>query len=155
MSVASFVNIFSHSEGCLFILFMVSFTVQKLLSLISFHLFIFVYFHYSRRCIKKIFLWFMSNIEQRYHCTICTFGNNGKVVLLLKYWGSGTLMQWWWERSPYLMGVHVALLSLTKHVNIVRPRSSHPAPRSTGDNVLRWSLLCCGVTDSWRLLWFH
>ena len=30
--VTSFANIFSHSVGCLFILFMVSFTVQKLLS---------------------------------------------------------------------------------------------------------------------------
>ena len=56
LSVASYVNIFSHSKGCLFILFMVSFSVQKLLSLNRFHLFIFVYFHYSRRWIKKIFL---------------------------------------------------------------------------------------------------
>ena len=31
LSVASFANIFSHFEGCLFILFMVSFAVQKLL----------------------------------------------------------------------------------------------------------------------------
>ena len=31
--VALFANIYSHSEGCLFILFMVSFAVQKLLSL--------------------------------------------------------------------------------------------------------------------------
>ena len=30
LSVASFANVFSHSEGCLFILFMVSFAVQKL-----------------------------------------------------------------------------------------------------------------------------
>ena len=30
LSVASFENIFSHSEGCLFVLFMVSFAVQKL-----------------------------------------------------------------------------------------------------------------------------
>ena len=30
LSVASFANIFSHSEGCLFVLFMVSFAVQKL-----------------------------------------------------------------------------------------------------------------------------
>ena len=29
LSVASFANIFSHSEGCLFVLFMVSFAVQK------------------------------------------------------------------------------------------------------------------------------
>ena len=43
LSVASFVNIFSHSEGCLFILFMVSFAVQKLLSFIRSHLFIFVF----------------------------------------------------------------------------------------------------------------
>ena len=42
LSVASFANIFSHSEGCLFVLFMVSFAVQKLLSLIRSHLFIFV-----------------------------------------------------------------------------------------------------------------
>ena len=33
MSIDSFANIFSHSEGCLFVLFMVSFAVQKLLSL--------------------------------------------------------------------------------------------------------------------------
>ena len=42
LSVTSFANIFSHSVGCLFILFMASFTVQKLLSLIRSHLFIFV-----------------------------------------------------------------------------------------------------------------
>ena len=34
-SVALFANIFSHSVGCLFVLLMVSFAVQKLLSLIS------------------------------------------------------------------------------------------------------------------------
>ena len=43
LSVAPFANIFSHSEGCVFILFMVSFAVQKLLSLIRSHLFIFIY----------------------------------------------------------------------------------------------------------------
>ena len=31
LSVASLAHIFSHSEGCLFVLFMVSFAVQKLL----------------------------------------------------------------------------------------------------------------------------
>ena len=41
LSVAAFANIFSHSVGCLFVLLMVSFAVQKLISLISFHLFIF------------------------------------------------------------------------------------------------------------------
>ena len=41
MSVASFANIFFHSVGCLFVLFMISFAVQKYLSLIRSHLFIF------------------------------------------------------------------------------------------------------------------
>ena len=43
LSVVSFAIIFSHSEGCLFTLFIVSFAVQKLLSLIRSHLFIFVF----------------------------------------------------------------------------------------------------------------
>ena len=34
LSVASFANIFSHSEGCLFVLVIVSFAVQKLVTLI-------------------------------------------------------------------------------------------------------------------------
>ena len=41
LSGASFAIIFSHSEGCLFTLLIVSFVVQKLLSLIRHHLFIF------------------------------------------------------------------------------------------------------------------
>ena len=47
LSVASFANIFSHSEGCLFILFMVSFAVQKLLSFTRCHLFIIVFISIS------------------------------------------------------------------------------------------------------------
>ena len=43
LSVASFSIIFSHSEGCLFTLLMVSFIVQKLLSSIRSHLFIFAF----------------------------------------------------------------------------------------------------------------
>ena len=43
LSVVSFANIFSRSEGCLFILFMVSFAVQKLLSVIRSHLFIYFF----------------------------------------------------------------------------------------------------------------
>ena len=41
LSVASLANSFSYSEGCLFILFMVSFAVQRHLSLIRSHLFLF------------------------------------------------------------------------------------------------------------------
>ena len=43
LSVASFAIIFSQSEGCLFTLLIVSFVVQKLLSFIRSHLFIFVF----------------------------------------------------------------------------------------------------------------
>ena len=43
LSDVSFAIIFSHSKGCLFTLLMVSFAVQKLLSLIRFHLFTFVF----------------------------------------------------------------------------------------------------------------
>ena len=49
------------SEGCLFVLFMVSFAVQKLLSLIKSHLFIFVFISVTLGGgSKKILLWFMS-----------------------------------------------------------------------------------------------
>ena len=43
LSVVSFAIFFSHSEGCLFTLFVVSFAVQKLLSLIRLDLFTFVF----------------------------------------------------------------------------------------------------------------
>ena len=55
LSVASFANIFSHSVGCLFILLIGSFTMQKTLILIKPHLFIFVfYFHYWN---KRRWIW--------------------------------------------------------------------------------------------------
>ena len=61
LSIASFANIFSHSEGCLFFLFMVSFAVRKLLSLIRSHVFIFVFIFITLGGgSKKILLWFMS-----------------------------------------------------------------------------------------------
>ena len=42
-SVVSFAIIFSHSEGCLFTLLIVSFAMQKLLNLIRSHMFTFVF----------------------------------------------------------------------------------------------------------------
>ena len=45
MSVTSFAIISSHSEGCLFTLLIVSFVVQKLLSLVRSHLFTFVFIY--------------------------------------------------------------------------------------------------------------
>ena len=49
LSVASFANIFSHSEGCLFIFFTVSFAVQKLLSLIRTIFFYFCFYFFCTR----------------------------------------------------------------------------------------------------------
>ena len=61
LSVASFANIFSHSVGCLFILFMVLFVVQKLLSLIRSNLFIFAFVSITLGDrAKRILLRFMS-----------------------------------------------------------------------------------------------
>ena len=48
LSVVSFAIIFSHSEGCLFTLLIVSFAVQKLLSLMRSHLFTFVFISVTR-----------------------------------------------------------------------------------------------------------
>ena len=53
LSVASFASIFSYSEGCLFILFMVSFAVQ---SFIRSHLFNFVFISISLEGGSKRFL---------------------------------------------------------------------------------------------------
>ena len=61
LSVTLFANIFSHSVGYLFILFMVSFAVPKILSLIRTHLFIFVFISIIlENGSKKILLRFMS-----------------------------------------------------------------------------------------------
>ena len=61
LSVTSLATIFSHSVGYLFILFMVSFAVLKLLSLIRSHLFIFVFIFITLGGgSRKILLQFMS-----------------------------------------------------------------------------------------------
>ena len=70
LSVVSCANIFSHSEGCLFILFIVSFAVQKLLSLIRSHLFIFVFISITLGGgSEKILLWFMSKSVYPMFCS--------------------------------------------------------------------------------------
>ena len=59
--VASFANIFFHPKGCLFVLFIVSCAVQKLLSLIRSQLYIFLFiFTTLGGRFKKILLKFMS-----------------------------------------------------------------------------------------------
>ena len=64
--VASFANIFFYSIDCLFILFMVFFSIQKLVSLIKFSLFIFafIFIFLGDRSKKIVFsLTFMSLIH--------------------------------------------------------------------------------------------
>ena len=59
--VTSFASIFSKPVGCVFVLFIVSFAVQKLLSLSRSYLFIFVFISIILgHRLKKILLWFMS-----------------------------------------------------------------------------------------------
>ena len=59
--VVSFAVIFSHSEFCLFTWFIVLYAVQKLLSLIRSHLFIFVFISIILGGgLWRILLWFMS-----------------------------------------------------------------------------------------------
>ena len=61
LSTDPFASIFSHSEGCLFVLFIVTFAVQKLLSFIRSHLFIFVFISITLGDgSKKILLWLMA-----------------------------------------------------------------------------------------------
>ena len=72
--VISFANIFSHSIGCLFILLMVSFAVQKLLSLIRSHLFIFAFISFAlgHRSRKNLY-----SLRQR---GICLFSSRSFMV---------------------------------------------------------------------------
>ena len=53
LSVVSFAIIFSHSEGCISTWLIVSFAVQKLLSLIRYHFCFCFYLHYSRRWVME------------------------------------------------------------------------------------------------------
>ena len=61
--VSSFANVFFQSVGCLFTLFMVSFAVLKLISLIRSHLFIFAFISIALGdWPKKTLVWFMSEV---------------------------------------------------------------------------------------------
>ena len=61
LSVISFASILSHSVSCLFVLFRVSFALQKLL--IKSHLFIFVFLVITvGGGSKKILLWFSQRV---------------------------------------------------------------------------------------------
>ena len=67
--VALFANIFSHSISCLFILLMVSFVVQELLSCIRFYLFIFPFIYFLWETDLKKYCY---DLCQRMFC-LCSF----------------------------------------------------------------------------------
>ena len=69
LSVSSFAIIFSHSEGCLFTLLIVSYVVQKLLSLIRSHLFIFAFISNILGGVTRI-------LKMLKWCTLCIFYHN-------------------------------------------------------------------------------
>ena len=61
LSVSTFANIFFQSAGCLFIVFIVSFAMQKLISVIRSHLFIFAFISISLKdWSKKTLVQFIS-----------------------------------------------------------------------------------------------
>ena len=77
-SVALFAIIFSHFEGCLLISFIVSFAVQKVLSLIKSYLLIFVFISITPGGgSKRIFLQFISN------SVLSMFSSKSFIVLTL------------------------------------------------------------------------
>ena len=62
LSVALFAIIFFHYKSCLFILFIISFAVQKLLSLVRSHLFTFIFISINLEGgSDRILLWCISN----------------------------------------------------------------------------------------------
>ena len=78
--VILFVNIFSHSVGCFFILSTVSFPVQKFLSLIRSHLFIFAFMFFASGDISKKYCYALC---QRKFCLSSPLGVLWYVVLYL------------------------------------------------------------------------
>ena len=78
LSIVLFAIIFSHSEGCLSTLFIVSFIVQKLLSLIRSHLFLFLF----------LLLWEVDHRGSCYalcHRAFCLFSSKSFIVSGLKF----------------------------------------------------------------------
>ena len=85
LSAVSFANIFTHSEGCLFVFFTVAFAVQKLLSLIRSHLFIFVFILITLGGgSKKILLQFISKSVLPYDPAIPLLGIYSEKTIIQK-----------------------------------------------------------------------
>ena len=128
-----FANIFSHSVGCLFILFMVSFAVQKLLSLTRWHLFIFAFVSLAWGDIKKKY-WY--NLCQRVFCLCFLLGVSWFQVLYLGLFLFFFKNQFYLFIYFWLCWVFVAVCKLSLVVE------------SRGYSLLR----CAGFSLRWLLL---
>ena len=80
LSVISFANILSQSVSCLFIVSMVSFAVQKFLSLIRYHLLIFAFISFALGDRSKKYCF---NLCQREFCLCFSLGVLQYLVLHL------------------------------------------------------------------------
>ena len=80
LSVISFATIFSQSVGCVFVLFLVSFAVQKLISLIRSRLFIFAFISIVLETCYRFLVVNLANsltslIKGRFLVQFCVFCN--------------------------------------------------------------------------------
>ena len=155
LSIVSLMNMFSHSFSCLFILLMVSFSVQNLFSLMKYHLFIFfLLFPFPGEIYqKKILLQAASEILLPLFSSMifmvfslnstCPIGPNGTVspITQARYLRYTLHMGWvhphlvfepWlllagqWE--GFTQASHLQWLAMT----------THPQPPPSGEDLLCW-----------------
>ena len=164
LSVTSFTNIFSHSVGHLLILLMVSFYVQKILSLIWSHLFIFKSFALGGWP-KKILLLFMSRNVFYVLVTTPAFNNYTEADLYPFRAGRAQwtvcmpLEQWFFSLASHPMrsifknrpvepiseGVHPHW-HLLKLQDRERERKKKKSSAGVSASLLPWCLAPCSVT---------
>ena len=117
LSVDSFANIFSHSEGCLSILFTVSYAVQKLSSFIKSYLFIFVFISITLGgASKNILLWsFLGGaVVENLPADAGDTGSSPGLGRSHMPWSN-------WACAPQLLSLRVwSLCSATRETTIVR-----------------------------------
>ena len=122
LTLASFAIIFSHSEGFLFTLLIVSFAVQQLLSLIRSHLFTFVFISITLGGgSKRILLFFMpSNVLSTFSSLNFMFSGLTFRSLIHFYF----IFVYGVRKCSNVILIHVAV-QLTQHHLLERPSFLH------------------------------